>query len=436
MAQKKQADQEIKALLNEINKSHRREINELKTALEKEQIQGKNVLLEIKKAHRGEISRLKSDLEKKQHLENQVFLEVKKAYHKDIRKLNAELINKEQVITTLDTLIEVNSIITGSLDKVKVLKNILDETKKLMHCKRSSILLVDRETAELKFAHLSDDTEKKDLKDVSLKMGEGIAGSVWERGQPVLIEDARNDVRFSKVADEKTDFVTRSLIAVPLITDGRVVGVMEAITDDETCFNEFDVSILTHLATQAAIALDNAELYEMAITDGMTKLFIHRYFQQRLEEEFNRAKRYNNHLSIVMFDIDHFKGLNDNYGHQTGDEFLIKTAKIIKNSCRSSDVPCRYGGEEMSIILPRTDRKNALLFAERIRKKIETLEVFHNKELVQTTVSGGVASFKEDNPSDRVNFIKMVDTALYFSKDTGRNRMTCFNEDLFNNPGV
>ncbi|MCG8569212.1 MAG: sensor domain-containing diguanylate cyclase [Spirochaetes bacterium] len=335
---------------------------------------------------------------------------------------------KSYIIKKLKALIEVNSLINSSLNKDIVLKNILDHTKAIMNCTKSSILLVEPESNELKFAVLTNEEEQKQLKDIRLKMGEGIAGTVWRQGTPLLIRDATKDRRFSAKADKKTEYRTTSIVAVPLVVNGKIIGVMEAINKlNLSPFNRFDMEIMQNLALQAAVAIENAKLYELAITDGLTRLFIHRYFQKRLEEEMNRSFRYGSDLSIVMADIDFFKRLNDNYGHLAGDEILIRTAELIKKNCRSSDIACRYGGEELSIILPEADLKGAVFFADKLRSIIEKMVVNFLERELRITISLGVASLKEDQPKSKADFISMADQALYHSKNSGRNKVTAFN---------
>jgi len=322
---------------------------------------------------------------------------------KIIEDLNKEIVNQANVISKLLSLIGVTSIIASSLDKKEVLKSILDQTKILMECRFSSVLLVDPKTNKLYFEVLS------------------------KEGKPLLIENACNDSRFSNKVDQKLENVTKSLIAVPLVVNDKVIGVMEAINKtDETFFNNFDLEIFTTLSIQAAIAIQNAQLYELAITDGMTKLFIHRYFMRRLTEEYKRAVRYNRDLSLIMFDIDHFKNFNDKYGHQIGDEVLIKTADIIRDNCRGSDLPARYGGEEFAIILPETDKKGTMSQAERIRKIIEKTEINFEEKKLKLTISAGVATYLEHKPKSVTEIIKMADSALYHSKENGRNQVSFF----------
>jgi diguanylate cyclase (GGDEF)-like protein len=289
--------------------------------------------------------------------------------------------------------------------------------------------LVNEEKKILKFAVLTDTKDQKQLKAVELKIGEGIAGTVWQKGTPLIINDVSKDDRFSNLADKMTSNRTTSLIAVPLTVNGKIIGVMEAINKVyDGVFNKIDLEIFLYLAGQAAIAIENARLYELAVTDGLTGLFIHRFFYNRLEEEIKRALRYKNDLALVMLDIDFFKKLNDTYGHQAGDEVLLKTADCIRENCRLSDIPCRYGGEEFCIILPDTDIKGALIFAEKLRNKIADLKINYLDNILKYTVSLGVVSFCNNNPSDKQEFVAMADKALYQSKNTGRNRTTLYKD--------
>ncbi|HOV14032.1 MAG TPA: sensor domain-containing diguanylate cyclase, partial [Spirochaetota bacterium] len=266
---------------------------------------------------------------------------------------------------------------------------------------------------------------------VRLNIGEGIAGSVWQNGKALLIEDAQNDSRFSKKADSKSEFVTTSIIAVPLISNGKIIGVMESINkDDGTFFNNYDLYLFEHLSIQAAVALDNANLYELAISDGKTKLYIHRYFQTRLDEELKRTARYGGEISLIMFDLDHFKSINDTYGHQMGDEVLIKVAGIIKSNCRTSDIPSRFGGEEFAVILVETGKEGAFVYGEKIRKIVEESVFLYNDKEIKITISVGITSYRDNNPKNSIDFISMADKALYYSKKNGRNQINFYNESM------
>jgi len=158
------------------------------------------------------------------------------------------------------------------------------------------------------------------------------------------------------------------------------------------------------------------KLKEMAITDGLTQLYNHKHSYYKLEEEITRASRYGNRLSIIMFDIDHFKDINDAHGHQTGDKTLVTVSQVIKNNLRDIDHVGRYGGEEFIVILPQTGLGNAYITAERIRRAIESARF--EKANIKITISGGVVEFQDENA---LTLIGKADELLFKAKQKGRN---------------
>ncbi len=184
---------------------------------------------------------------------------------------------------------------------------------------------------------------------------------------------------------------------------------------------------------QALVVIENAYLYEKirlrSVTDELTKLYNRRYFFVRVNEECERVTRYGGGwFSILILDIDHFKRVNDTYGHLAGDEVLREIAKILKTSARSTDVAARFGGEEFIMLLPETDLQGGAKFAERIRKKIEDHSFQYKDKIIPVTVSIGVASGGcKDNKTPDV-IIGQADKALYKAKETGRNRVCIYDE--------
>ncbi len=169
----------------------------------------------------------------------------------------------------------------------------------------------------------------------------------------------------------------------------------------------------------------NKHLRELALRDGLTGLYNHRFFQELLDKELNRAQRYGRSLSLVMIDIDFFKKVNDTYGHLTGDLVLKHLVEIIKFNIRKSDFAARYGGEEFIIILPDTDLKGAVTFAERLRDKVENISIKINKHTIKITISCGVTTYwPQLGFKTKAEIIETVDKALYISKTSGRNRVT------------
>jgi diguanylate cyclase (GGDEF)-like protein len=178
-----------------------------------------------------------------------------------------------------------------------------------------------------------------------------------------------------------------------------------------------------------AIGLQKSLLYEkvqkLSITDGLTKLYSHRYFKQRLEEEVVLAGRYSSPLSLLILDIDHFKRYNDTYGHVAGDHVLTQVAGILKSQAEGTHLAARYGGEEMVLIAPETAKQKAVELAERIRLKIAESVFEVGQETTGVTVSIGVATFPED-AANGTELIGRADQALYAGKGGGRNKVVSY----------
>ncbi len=195
-------------------------------------------------------------------------------------------------------------------------------------------------------------------------------------------------------------------------------------------FSEEEKNTLKFFLKHASGLLDNAFLYhktqQLAITDGLTKLYNHRYFQDALEDELNRSRRFRRPLSLIMIDIDHFKHFNDTYGHQQGDIILKELACLLRENVRKIEIVARYGGEEFAIILPETSDAEAAEIAERLRNEVAKKDFTFKKRngREQITISLGIATFPND-ADNQVALIRSADKALYLAKESGRNRV-CF----------
>jgi diguanylate cyclase (GGDEF)-like protein len=169
----------------------------------------------------------------------------------------------------------------------------------------------------------------------------------------------------------------------------------------------------------------------MAMVDGLTGLFVRRYFDARIEEEIERARRYGSDFSVVMMDVDDFKVLNDTHGHQVGDRVLRAVAAIVRGNMRGVDTAARYGGEEIALILPRTDMVSALNQAERIRAAIADHRVavdpsVEDSPVVSVTASFGIAAFPESGATSAEDLVRRADRALYRAKKSGKNRVELY----------
>src|SRR3954469_16775404 len=161
------------------------------------------------------------------------------------------------------------------------------------------------------------------------------------------------------------------------------------------------------------------EIYRLTTVDGLTQIFNRRYFLEQLDREVSRAKRYRRELSLILFDIDHFKKINDSYGHLAGDYVLTQLATVIKGKIRREDVLARYGGEEFAIVLPEIDGNNAMQFAEKVRKLVEKAPFKFEDTKIAVTVSVGLATCSDGD--DAAALIKRTDEKLYEAKGAGRN---------------
>jgi len=186
------------------------------------------------------------------------------------------------------------------------------------------------------------------------------------------------------------------------------------------------ITLVTDVYKHFNLIIESQVLKTQAITDGLTGLFVHRYFKLRLDAEFERAKREELNLSLIIMDIDHFKNVNDTYGHQDGNIVLKHIAQILSGVSRKVDVVARYGGEEFCVILPNTVAAGASIYAERIRKAIENYNFPISKGNVKLTVSLGIASYPACGALSSDELIADVDKALYRAKQTGRNKVCMF----------
>lgn len=182
-------------------------------------------------------------------------------------------------------------------------------------------------------------------------------------------------------------------------------------------------SILKYLSGQDVEQAYHEEIYKMTIMDGLTEVYNKRYFLESLERELARAKRYGRALSLIMFDIDFFKNINDNFGHLAGDKILKDLAQMVKGRTRSEEIVARYGGEEFAVLVPETDNVGSVALAEQVRKLVEAKSFTFEGESIPVTISLGVASLttQEWNVQE---FIKASDEKLYAAKRSGRNK-TC-----------
>ena len=214
-------------------------------------------------------------------------------------------------------------------------------------------------------------------------------------------------------------------VSIPLMIEKEIVGVLNINDVGQDSFDVGDLDFILKLSEFIAMSISNAVLYEqtnkLAVTDGLTGISNRPSMEKSLRIEFERSKRYNSPLSFIILDVDHFKDVNDTYGHQKGDEILIAFASLLKKACRANDIAGRYGGEEFVMVLPQSNAQGAFKIAERVREEMMKISFTGNESNFAVTVSCGVAEFNKDYESIN-KLIAAVDQALYEAKNGGRNR--------------
>ncbi|MBI3928336.1 MAG: diguanylate cyclase [Armatimonadetes bacterium] len=236
-----------------------------------------------------------------------------------------------------------------------------------------------------------------------------------------------NEAQLSeRVVPQDKDF--RSVMVAPLLFEGKPLGSMFTSVHQPGKYNDEIFNLYSLLSSQVALAIRNVQLQQgmaaLAITDSLSGLYTHGYFQDHLGKEVTKAKYANQSTALMILDMDFFKKVNDNYGHPQGDALLRQLGGVIKSVTRPMDTVCRYGGDEFTITMPETDRIQAVVVAERIRQAVEEYEFVLGSHIVHITVSGGVAAFPEDAETKK-ELIEKADQAMYEAKHKGRNKV-CF----------
>jgi diguanylate cyclase (GGDEF)-like protein len=238
----------------------------------------------------------------------------------------------------------------------------------------------------------------------------------------LFTNDAANDYHFSGFV--KKGRKLGSIIAAPMMAGNEVLGIVRIESHLPGVFKQDEARLLSNFADLGAVALEHAALYrqtiELAITDGLTGLYVQRYYKERVRDEVLRALEYKLPLSLMMIDVDNFKTYNDRYGHLVGDQVLKSIAKVLKESVRAVDLVARYGGEEFSVLLPKTQWEGARVVAERVRKNVEEVRVTTGDLVTGVTVSIGVAEIQPRITTAEA-FVDLADQALYQAKAKGKN---------------
>lgn len=315
---------------------------------------------------------------------------------------------------------------TGSL-----FVNIVDLLKNTLQVEEFCLMLEDPETG-LYEMWTADERVMAQAGDCSFRPGEGIAGLVVQSGEAMMIQDVSLEPRFLNYKGLLPDI--GAFLSVPLTAhDGRVFGVLNIHRSKPGTFREQDKDFFRAVAHNLAAALERARLFDQArkeaMHDGLTGLYNRRYLQDCGERELHKAQRQQEPLSLLMMDLDHFKEINDNWGHARGDQVLRELAELLKKNLRQTDLAARYGGEEFVVLLPDTVMADARALAEKLRAAIERELVLSDdgeqrddseQRIVTTTI--GVSTFPADG-DDLEELMAVADQRLYLGKAAGRNQV-------------
>lgn len=326
-----------------------------------------------------------------------------------------KILSLSEIKRRVDSITLLNNITTylvSSLDLNEVTKKIVEILTEYFNYEYIGILL--KEENKLKVIY-SVGFKTKDF-EIDIDSEKGIVAHTFRSKKTIIVNDVSKDPRFISDANSKSE------MAVPIIFENEVIGIINIESPILNRFTDDDKILIETLSNTIGIAIMNAKLYEetkkLTIIDSLTGLGNYRYLVASLNKEIEKAKRYNLPVSLIFFDLDNFKRINDNKGHEVGNMILVKVSEIIKKNIRGSDYAFRYGGDEFVILLPLTDKLTSREVAERIRFEVNKTEVAG----VKLSASFGVASYPEDGLTC-FDLIGKSDKFAYIAKSYGGNKI-------------
>jgi len=343
-----------------------------------------------------------------------------------LRQLERE---KRDLLAILD----ISNAITSTLDSKEVLYSIVKKISEIIDVSRCSIVRINSDENKGFVVATNEDPDIFNIEIDLMKYPEIL--KVLETKDIVVINDIENDPLVESVRDNLIGVDFQSLLVLPVIMKQNVIGtILLRTARRDRSFSEREIQFCQIVANAAANALINASLFEsmelanihlekLATTDGLTGIFNHRYFYRRLDEEFNRAERYNTPLSAIMVDVNNFKEINDTLGHRTGDQVLKELAVILKSIIRRSDIVARYGGDEFIVLLPQTDRQGAEIEAQRVFQSIMD-HVFKTMKETRLIISYGLSTYPNEKIIKSDDLVTAADRELYANKARYKSQPT------------
>jgi diguanylate cyclase (GGDEF)-like protein len=347
---------------------------------------------------------------------------------------NAQLFSEvAESAAEMTTLYEVSSKVTERLDLEVVIKTLFEKLKKVTVIDLFYVAVLNESEDSAIFHMYQGSEEPVEFGPLSMVEGSSMTRYVLEKGEVVYIPDAYDEN--SEFPESKMVKIPghdeHSILGVPLTLGNDKLGVLCLQAEKPNAYNPDQIRLVETIAHQASVSISNAQMFEkiqsMAILDTLTGVYNRRYFYEYAENEISRSQRYDNQMSLIMLDIDHFKLVNDRFGHLVGDQTLKMIVDTCQGVLRKSDVMCRFGGEEFIVLLPETSQEDAVIAAKRICQTISEQSLPTNSDLgpVVVTVSIGVTQLKTKTETLQ-DLIDEADHALYHAKQTGRNRVCVF----------
>ncbi|MFW6138980.1 MAG: diguanylate cyclase [Spirochaetota bacterium] len=333
---------------------------------------------------------------------------------------NGSIEDYRRQVFDLNTMLEIGKTLNASLSLNDVLDIVILTCNGHFHSSDAIIFLSVEKNNRIVFVNQS-----KKI-DITIDSNDPLLQYIKENQRVIQLEEMKQKKELQHLYElfknEEIELI------VPLRFKGRINGIL-CLKKKEEYFGEYteeEKKYIDIIAGFASVAIENARLYEMATLDKKTGLYNHGFFQNRLIEEIARAERYKSDLSLLMMDLDHFKNINDTYGHMVGDEVLMQVAKTIKAKVRAFDIPARFGGEEFTVILPETGVNDTSSVAERLRKSIQELSFSSQKGSFSIKASIGIAEYVHSVNMTEDILIEHADRALYYAKEHGRNQVVVY----------
>ena len=315
------------------------------------------------------------------------------------------------------SLAELHQVVDAGAETDALLHAVATEAARILEAESTTLLLLDEDRRRLVLSAAHGLTESQAAQ-LTFRPGEGIAGWVVDHERPLLIADTTQDVRFVPLVSPARP--VRSVLAVPIQIRGRTVGVLCANHETPDWFTDAHRSLLSFLVSSAVLALENARLYRLALTDPLTGLHNRQHLCERLREEVDRSHRYGQPLSILMLDLDHFTDINSARGRSVGDVVIRVVAQRMQSALREVDLLARYEGQVFVAVLPNTSRPGAERAADRILDALRTgpIETDDGPVTITASVGGAVLGSREEAR----DLLIRADAALYQAKSQGRDR--------------